>query len=195
MAVETEVKFYLPDLQAVQTKLEALGAVLRKPRLFERNLRYDDAANSLTSAHIVLRLRQDDRVRLTYKGTRLGGDAKLHSREELETEVSDFAVMDAILKRLGYHVSWAYEKYRTTYALEAAEIVLDETPFGNFIEIEGEAEAIERIIAALGLADAKRILSSYAELFLLVKEALGLAFQDMTFANFAGISVSGELFS
>ena len=147
---EVEVKLYTPDLSEVRNALERAGATQTKPRVFERNLRYDSADGSLTAAGVVLRLRQDEKVKLTYKA-----DASIErgivSRFEAEVETSDFETMHVILQRLGFTVALIYEKYRTTYVLEGAEIVLDELPYGNFTEVEGDAATIERVAAMLGL--------------------------------------------
>ena len=189
---EVEVKLHTPDLESVKRALDAAGATPLKPRVFERNLRYDSADGTLMAAGIVLRLRQDEAVKLTYKA-----DASMErgivSRFEAEIEVSDFETMDVILKRLGYVVALVYEKYRTTYALDGAEIVLDELPYGNFSEIEGDAATIERVIEALGLSGARRMTGSYVELFWDVKARLGLDLRDCTFDNFADINVRSGL--
>lgn len=183
--VETEVKIRVNDLAEIEQRIAGAGGMLAKPRVYERNVRYDDAAHTLTGAGKVLRLRQDERIRLTYKEPMEG-----MSRTELEVTVSDFDTADLLLRRLGYSPVWLYEKYRTTYTLAGCEIVLDELPFGAFIEIEGEPGAIEQAIAALGLAAAPRIVASYSELFARLKERLGLDFRDLTFENFKGVALS-----
>ena len=53
---EVEVKLYTPDLAIVQEALESAGAVMTKPRVFERNLRYENAAGTLTSTGCCLAL-------------------------------------------------------------------------------------------------------------------------------------------
>ncbi|MBI1282087.1 MAG: CYTH domain-containing protein [Anaerolineaceae bacterium] len=191
---ETEVKLYVPDLAAVQQKLVAAGAELTAPRVYERNVRYDNKERTMTPHGMVVRLRQDSRVRLTYKddGTFENG---VVSRFEAEVEVSDFDAMETILGKLGYTPYLVYEKYRTTYEMDGAEVVLDEMPYGNFVEIEGDREAIERIISGLDLSHAKRFDGSYSTLFERVRKKLGLEFNDLTFANFKGIEVSEEVFS
>lgn len=195
--LETEVKIHAPDLRAVTDALARIGAVRVKERVYERNVRYEDADETLTPAGIVVRLRQDTRVRLTVKappdaGTDLAGNVR--TRFEAEVTVDDFDTMDVILQRLGYHPYVVYEKYRTTYTYGDVEIVLDEMPFGNFIEVEGPPDAIERALNALGLHDAPRILSSYMVLFDQLKAALGLHMHDLTFANFEGIDVPPRVF-
>jgi adenylate cyclase, class 2 len=190
---ETEVKLYVPHLEWVQVQLERSGAKLTAPRIYERNVRYENAEKSLTPNGIVVRLRQDTRARLTYKegGSAQGG---IVSRTELEVEVSDFDAMQTILGKLGYHPHLVYEKYRTTYELDGAEIVLDEMPYGNFVEIEGEAEAIEALIKRLGLQNTPRLDGSYTALFDRVKTRLGLTFDHLTFENFKGVSVPESAF-
>ncbi len=190
---EVEVKLHTPDLDDVQSALDKAGAELKRRRIFERNLRYDSADGSLTAHGIVLRLRQDDAVRLTFKE----GDSierGIVSRFEAEVTISDFDTMDLILRRLGYRVGLIYEKYRATYGLEGAEIVLDELPFGNFTEIEGDAATIERVVESLGLADCRRMSASYTDIFLALRDRLELPGRDCTFEAFAGVDVDvGEL--
>ena len=178
---------------AVTESLEAAGATLLKPRVFERNIRYDSADGSLTAAGIVLRLRQDQAVKLTYKAD-ASVERGIVSRFEAEVELSDFETMDVILRRLGYEVALIYEKYRTTYTLAGAEIVLDELPFGNFTEIEGDAATIERVVERLGLGGRRRMAGSYVDIFADVKMGLGLAARDCTFEVFSGLDVAGIKF-
>ena len=183
---ETEIKLHTPDLGTVRAALQGAGAELVKPRLFERNIRYEDAAGGLGAGGKVLRLRQDDRARLTFKQ----GDsfeAGIARRFEAEVTVSDFETMDIILRRLGYEVALMYEKYRETWTLDGAEIVLDELPYGNFTEIEAEAAVIERLVERLGLDACRRMMGSYTDIFTELKARLGLGFRDLSFENFASV--------
>ncbi|GAB4569994.1 MAG: hypothetical protein Kow0077_03420 [Anaerolineae bacterium] len=193
--LEIEAKLWVEALPPVLAKLAQAGAEMRHPRIFERNIRYEDASGSLTPAGVVLRLRQDDRARLTYKGPALvPATTGLQTRFEAEVTVDDFDTMALILERLGYRPFMVYEKYRTTYVLDETEIVLDEMPYGLFVEIEGAPDRIEAVIDRLGLADAPRFGESYAQLFERVKHRLGLTFTDLTFENFSGIRVPLEAF-
>lgn len=191
---EIEVKLYVPDLDAVRARLDAAGATLTAPRIYERNIRYDDSAHTITRQGIVLRLRQDTRARLTFKSDGKLLDNGLLSRFEAEVTISDFEAMDTILRHLGFETAFIYEKYRTTYALDDAEVVLDEMPFGNFVEIEGDEASIVRALDRLGLGDATRYDAGYALLFETVRRNLGLTFRDLTFENFAGIDVPEHAF-
>ncbi len=195
--LEIEAKLRVADLEALRIRLDAMPAAqCTKPRLHEYNIRYEDAGNTLTPSGIVLRLRRDhpldggtDRVRLTYKAPTESAQVGLQTRFEAETEVQDFDAMHTILVRMGYHAAMVYEKYRTTYTLGGAELMLDEMPFGAFVEVEGRPDTIEAVIARLSLHDARRFDVGYAALFERVKARLDLAFNDLTFENFAAIDV------
>lgn len=192
---ETEVKLYVPDLQAFELRLKAAGSLLVMPRVFERNVRYENAERTLTAQGVVLRLRQDDRVRLTYKDPpSQRTDSGIYSRFEAEVEISDFDAMATILGKLGYFPYMVYEKYRTTYKLDGAEIVLDELPYGNFVEIEGQEAVIERLLKRLELDTAPRYGASYAALFDRVRRNLDLTFSDLTFEHFSDIDVPASAF-
>src|SRR5512140_2604659 len=110
---EQEVKFFVSDLPGVEKKLLQAGARLKQGRVFEANLRFDTPGGDLTSGQRVLRLRRDERLRLTYKGPSDLGQG-VNSRPEIEFEVSSFENAQAFLEALGYVVSVRYEKYRTT---------------------------------------------------------------------------------
>jgi adenylate cyclase, class 2 len=192
---ETEVKLFVPDLSAVAQRLESFRAELLSSRVFERNVRYENSEKTLTSSGIVVRLRQDNRIRLTYKEPlQKTDDGEIPSRYEAEVDVSDFDAMEVILGKLGYFPYLIYEKYRTTYQWKDAEIVLDELPYGNFVEIEGDTETIKHLIEELDLQSARQYEDNYVMLFDNVKRNLNLDFNDLTFENFDGISVPQSAF-
>lgn len=190
---ETEVKLHVPDLSAVAGQLEAMGAKLTAPRIFERNVRYENEKGTFAQNGIVLRLRQDSRARLTYKEGSTA-NAGIVSRFEAEVEVSDFETMELILYKLGYLPALIYEKYRTTYQYNDAEIVLDELPYGNFVEIEGEPAVIEDTLKRLDMDSTARIAASYVRLLEHVKMNMGLKMSHLTFENFKGITVPSSAF-
>ena len=70
--------------------------------------------------------------------------------------------------------------------------MLDELPYGNFVEIEGELEMLRPIAEELHLDWGKAIPASYHALFERLCNSRGLTFRDLTFENFKGISVLPE---
>lgn len=186
---ELEVKLYLADLEAFQDRVEVLGAKLIEARLHEVNLRFDTPDESLTRSLQVLRLRQDNAARLTYKGPGETMDG-VYARREIEFTVSDYESARALFEVLGYQVSLMYEKYRTTYDLDGIHITLDEMPYGDFSEIEGnDPDRIRSVAEKLGLDWEARIMDSYTSLFERLRGELGFTFRDLSFENFVGMDV------
>jgi adenylate cyclase class 2 len=185
--LEVEVKFLVPDMKDMRQRLIEAGAQQAKPRLHERNVRFDDAHQGLLRNGQLLRLRQDDGTRLTFKGMApdaVQSEAKV--REELEITVDDFEKAAAILQRLGYRPLQVYEKYRETFTLDRVEVVLDELPFGDFVELEGDEAQIRTVAQRLGLRWEQRILDNYLLLMERARAHYDLPFRDLTFENFAG---------
>jgi adenylate cyclase class 2 len=186
---ELEVKYYISGLGALEKCIKSLGAIQLQPRTYEYNLRFDTPDGDLTQKYQVLRLRKDTANRLTYKGAGTLVDG-VCCRKEIEFTVSDFEEAKDFLESLGYGVSMIYEKFRTVYSLEQVLVTLDEMPFGNFIEIEGpDGASIQDASLKLGLKWEARILDSYAMLFQVACNQLGLTFNDLTFSSFENILV------
>lgn len=184
--LEVEVKFFVSGLDVVRRRLARAGAELAAPRVYERNVRFDSPDEALLQRYELLRLRQDTRTRLTFKGPAaadVASEAKV--REEIELEVADFDRMATILTRLGYSPVQTYEKYRETYHWRGVEVVLDELPFGDFVELEGAEPDIKAAAAGLGLDWARRVLANYLALMERCRRTFNLSFSDLTFANFS----------
>jgi adenylate cyclase class 2 len=187
---EIEVKFYLTDPEGFIVHLIAAGAILKHQRYHETDLRFDNVAGDLCVTGQVLRLRKDNEITLTYKGA---GDVStgVTSRREIEVIVSDFDIARELLEAIGYHPSLMYEKHRTVYNLNQCEVVLDEMPYGWFCEIEGDTPLmIQQTAELLALNWGTRILDSYTFIFARCRDALGLAFSDLSFQNFKDVSVT-----
>jgi len=134
------------DLNKIHTQLQALKAHLIQPRILEKNIRFDLPDASLRAKGYVLRLRYDTEARLTCKSASENERGVL-SRREIEFVVEDFEKAKQFLEALGYQKLVYYEKYRTTYKLNETLVMLDELPYGYFVEVEGET-----VLVAGGLA-------------------------------------------
>jgi adenylate cyclase class 2 len=189
---ETEAKFYVLHLDTIKTRLDQFAARLVQSRVLETNLRFDLPDGSLRAQKRVLRLRRDTESKLTYKGAGQNKNGMI-DREEIEFVVDDFDKAQKFLEALGYQKSMMYEKYRTTYEMDHTSIMLDELPYGDFVEIEGEAEEeIQALAKKLGLHWDAAIDNSYTGLFDSVRHVLGLSFQDLSFENFNNMNVTPE---
>jgi adenylate cyclase class 2 len=165
--VESEIKLRVADAAATRAELARLGAQPALARHFEDNLLFDDARHDLSGSDRMLRLRQ--RVpggwRVTYKGPR-SVNAGVRSRPEIEVDVDDGTALTAILAGLGLTPVFRYQKFRETWRLGGVEVMLDETPLGAFLELEGAPEALPGVARALGYTQADFMTRSYVELYL-----------------------------
>ena len=165
LEIEVKIKVQLPD--PWRQKIELLPAALEAERVFEENIVFDTTQKRLKKQGILLRLRQQGaRAILTMK-TPVQENSIYKIREETEVEVSDFASMEKIIRAIGFQVFFIYQKYREVFTVPGAHIMIDETPIGNFIEIEGNPDRIDAVAARLGFTAADYITDSYYRLFFL----------------------------
>lgn len=191
---EIEAKFAVRDLAPIQARLLEMGAVCIATRQMEFNLRYDAPDGHLSATGQVLRLRRYDDIRLTYKGPGLRSEGVLE-RTEIETTLGDFDSARQILESLGYTPIFLYEKYRAIWQLDENHVMLDEMPFGRFVEIESpDSEGVRALARRLGLDPHTSIPASYQALFERARVTRRLNFSDITFANFMGITITPEDF-
>lgn len=191
---EIEAKFYVRDLAKIEERVRGLDARLIQARIHETNLRYDTLQGELRAKGQVLRLRQDDQARMTYKGASKNQDGVM-SRTEIEFIVEDFERAKQFIEALGYKIIVFYEKYRTTYEISHTHIMLDELPYGNFVEIEGkDISSIRNMTEKLGLRWEAAIESSYHAIFERVAVSRKLDTSKLTFDTFkSGKPDSAEL--
>jgi adenylate cyclase class 2 len=189
--METEIKVRLADRAAFTMQLPPLGFHLLTAETMERNLLFDTPENRLRQRGELLRIRQyGDRWILTHKAPAENSAASTHKvRAETETEVEDGDALTVIFERLGYNIVFVYEKLRTEWADNEGHVVVDVTPIGDFAELEGESEWIDRMAAKLGISPEKYLKVSYGQLFQEWKRATGSQATNMTFAETAGQKV------
>ena len=180
MPKEIEIKFRVADLRALAGKLRAAGFQLTTQRTHEMNTLYDLPGQKLRKRKELLRLRSySSDWKLTHKS---GGKIKRHSsRVELETSVGDGKQMHTILRALGYSPSFRYEKFRAEWTDNRGHVVVDQTPIGNFCEIEGPPRWIDATAKKLGVSREQYIMKNYATLFADWKQETGSKAVEMTF--------------
>jgi adenylate cyclase class 2 len=165
---EIEIKLPIDNVPAMRRRLRRLGFQPVTPRLFERNLLFDTPAQSLRSESQLLRLRSKGRQWwLTYKA-RPENASRHKIRDEIEIETPQGPELATILERLGFRPTFEYQKYRTEYRRPRARglILVDETPVGNYLELEGPPRWIDRTAVELGYGTGDYILESYGMLYL-----------------------------
>jgi adenylate cyclase, class 2 len=177
---EVEIKFRIDDLSDLARRVQKAQFRLVTPRTHEMNTIYDLPGQPLRKRGDLLRLRNygDDWV-LTHKMKGVQGRHK--KRIETETKVADGKKMDAILRSLGFQPTFRYEKYRAEWSDGVGHVVLDETPIGNFGEIEGPARWIDRTAKTLAIHRDHYLTDTYAGLFFVWKRRTRSPATEMTF--------------
>lgn len=180
---ETEAKFRLADRGAFEARLITLGATGGTVE-DEENVLLDDAASTLASRGMALRVRSvAGRALLTLKGPKeVRGGVK--TRLELETGVGDAGTLVSLLGLLGFLPSFRYQKRRATWNFADPArpvVVVDETPLGLFAEIEGEEAAVRSLAGELGIPESAFLADSYVALYVAARAADPALPRDMVF--------------
>jgi adenylate cyclase class 2 len=169
---ETEIKLLARERKQVGKRLRQLGFKIFKARHLESNCLFDFQDLRLGRSGCLLRLRiAGGENLLTFKGPPLR-TRRYGSRHEIETRVEDGVLLREVLKNLGLKQIFVYEKYRTTYAEDTRvdlrglpQVAYDETPIGNYLELEGPEKWIDEVATHLGYSPQEYITSTYLDLY------------------------------
>jgi adenylate cyclase class 2 len=107
---------------------------------------------------------------------------------ETETEIADGDALAEMFTSLGLVAAFRYEKWRTEWEDGEGHCVVDETPIGNYAELEGTSEWIDRAAARIGVDSVEYITLSYGRLFEQWREQHLSAVDDLTFDAIAPTS-------
>jgi adenylate cyclase class 2 len=186
---EIEVKLRLDSVDAFTRA--GIELETETARHFEDNALLETSDHALGEREAILRVRSaGDKGLVTYK-EKAGDDApasQFKQRVEIETAVDDPESALEMFERLGFRKWFRYQKYRTVYRAtlpggSTLSVMFDETPIGNFVEIEGEEEAIAQAVELLGVTPACYILVSYLALQAEHCQRRGKPLEDMIFAE------------
>jgi adenylate cyclase class 2 len=184
MAIETEIKFRVADVAELETRLKEAGFRLETPRAFESNVLYDTPDRQMRARTEILRIRSyAGRYTVTHKrlpDSGPGEDTHKH-RIETETDVSNGEALAEVFQSLGLIAAFRYEKWRSEWSDGQGHCVVDETPIGNFAELEGTAEWIDRAAERIGVSRSDYLTLSYGRLFEQWCVARQCAANDLTF--------------
>lgn len=184
---EIELKFSVQNLDLLLRTLAQAGFSVDTPRTFESNTLYDTSTRDLKASGQLLRVRHyGPLTTVTHKRHPDDEDISLPYKVRIETEsaVSDGNALAEIFTRLGYGPVFRYEKYRTEFShpdAPGAHLVVDETPIGDYVELEGPTHWIDRTLSTLGVSPGDCITESYGKLFLAWKDRTGSSAEGLLF--------------
>ncbi len=168
MPIETEIKFRVDEIAALEVRLKAGGFRLETPRSFESNVLYDTVDRQLRARTEILRIRSyAGRWTLTHKRLPVAGPGEDRHKHRIETETSleNGDALQEIFLSLGFVAAFRYEKWRAEWSDGQGHCVIDETPIGDYAELEGAPEWIDAAAARLGVDPAQYVTLSYGRLF------------------------------
>lgn len=155
---EVELKGVVADPAALRERLLAAGArEVYRGALFDA--RYDLPSRELLAKDHVLRLRVYEgasgrRAVLDWKGP-TGYDTGYKVREEISTPCGDGIAMAEVLARMGYVVIREIDREIEQFEVQGTTCRVERYPrMDVLVEVEGEPEAIESVIALAGMARA-----------------------------------------
>lgn len=183
---EVELKFCVPHVDRFLQRAAEAGFHTETPRTLERNVLFDTPNRELLRERKILRMRQyGERWVLTHKRPPANNDDSDFVKERMETEtaVDDGEAMGAVFIELGFMPMFRYEKFRTELSDGTGALVIDETPIGNFAELEGERAWIDSALERLGIAREWCFTDSYGRMFLDWKQRHKSSAEHMTFAE------------
>jgi adenylate cyclase, class 2 len=183
VSTETEVKIKIEDVADFCCRLEALNPARLSARHFEDNRLLDFPNESIYTHKHLVRIRTiEGRGILTYKGPPRP-DGVFKTREELETGLENADLALQIFEKIGMQVYFRYQKYRQEFQIEGVYVVVDETPIGNYVELEGTKEAIRSLAQKLGFEESQFVSLSYYTLYLEHCRNIGTTPRFMVFTD------------
>lgn len=151
-SIELEYKFWVKDKKNLIKALDDKTSN-KKARQYQSNVMFDNLSDlmQITNGRIRVRALGDTGNKtLTYKKPL---PPKNGAKREIEYEISFQDLkgqIEEILEAMEFKPTTSYERYQTSWGINGVQVTLDEYPFADIIEIEGEKDAIEHLAQELG---------------------------------------------
>lgn len=138
---EIEVRFLDIDKESLIDRLRTLGAEDHGEELLDERIIFDKDLEWQKAAKFIRLRTKGGKTRLAYKNRQNPHEPSAHGTEEIEFEVSDIALAEALLERLGYEVFRYQQKRRHTFSLGTVHVDIDTWPqIPTYVELEGDSE-------------------------------------------------------
>jgi adenylate cyclase, class 2 len=194
---EIEVKLRIKSLPEILASLRRFASATHG-RVLEQNTLFDTPDSAFRATGRLLRVRIETpaaafnqppgrhRAVLTAKAppptsTKSRKPSRYKERAESELPLADPQKFIASIRSLGFHPSFCYEKFRTTFTRGPLHLDLDETPVGTILELEGPPESIDHAAKALGFAPADYLRATYWDLYAADCRRRGVTPKNMLF--------------
>lgn len=167
--LEIELKFFLEE--PVETFIERLD--VSPERIYQKTVMFDNGEGLMQKTNGRVRLRQNGEIiTLSYKRPLPSETVK--KEIEWETRVDNWQVGEELLKAMGFLETTSYEKYRMSFDFNGSKIEVDEYPFANFVEIEGDENDVKKVAERIGFDLSKSLIKPCDTLFTEWRISMGL---------------------
>jgi len=167
MAEEVELKFEIKNYAKLAPKLLKLSTSFNSA--YEITVMYDEN-KKLFDKDARLRLRKKVDVKTNKEETEISYKKPLTREgikieEEYETSVGSFAEMENIFVNIGFTKVSSYDRIRDTFRIGNMKVTIDSFLFGDYLEVEGDINEIQKLAKELGFEMKDNITKSCDDIY------------------------------
>lgn len=187
--VEVEYKFQISseELEKFSKKLDGM-CESKKDKEYQENVMFDNSEGVMRKTNGRIRVRTLGRAGMKLLTYKKPVSSKNGAKREIEFEVTvddSKNFLEKIFEMMGYLPVTSYERYQVRWEIGSVHVTIDEYPYANYMEIEGNYKKIKSLVKELGLETEKALTKPADTLFQEWRKERGLDFKaHMRFADF-----------
>lgn len=166
---EKQVKYKINNFDYISKRLIEIEAIFIGG-FMEKTIRYDNDDLKCSNNGIFIRTKSGMKNVLTLKEIPTDSSNTSFERITTEVEVDNINKIGYILEKIGLTKKFIMEKYRLFFKYDNVDILIDELPFGIYLEIKGEDNEINRVTKMLNIDEADLIKMTYWDIYDKIKK-------------------------
>ncbi len=166
---EKQVKYKINNFDYISKRLIEIEAIFIGG-FMEKTIRYDNDDLKYSNNGIFIRTKSGMKNVLTLKEIPTDSSNTSFERITTEIEVDNINKIGYILEKIGLTKKFIMEKYRLFFKYDNVDILIDELPFGIYLEIKGEDNEINRVTKMLNIDEADLIKMTYWDIYDKIKK-------------------------
>ena len=166
---EKQVKYKINNFDYISKRLIEIEAIFIGG-FMEKTIRYDNDDLKCSNNGIFIRTKSGMKNVLTLKEIPTDSSNTSFERITTEVEVDNINKIGYILEKIGLTKKFIMEKYRLFFKCDNVDILIDELPFGIYLEIKGEDNEINRITKMLNIDETDLIKMTYWDIYDKIKK-------------------------
>lgn len=167
--IDKQVKYKINNFDYISKRLVEIEAVFIGG-FMERTVRYDNENLKYSSNDLFIRTKSGIKNVVTLKEIPDNEVSTSFERITTEIEVDDINKMGYILEKIGLTKKFIMEKYRLFFRYGNIDILIDELPFGIYLEIKGDDKEIDKITKLLNIENENLIKATYWDIYDKIKK-------------------------